>query len=394
LHQFAAGNAVSVQRVLPRFYREEEKMSVSIDIDHVVKRYGDNTVVKGLSLHVKPGEFFTLLGPSGCGKTTLLRMIIGFNSIEEGEIRLNGKRINDVPVEKRNMGMVFQNYAIFPHMTVRDNVAFGLQMRGAGKADIEKRVDDILKIVKIDHLKDRMPAALSGGQQQRVALARAIVIQPEVLLMDEPLSNLDAKLRVEMRNAIKKIQRHIHITTVYVTHDQEEALAVSDRIAIMNNGVIQQIDTPQNIYKRPFNTFVAGFIGLSNFLDAQLQKDGNAATLHFKDGYNVPMDNLDESAKDGEKVIVSVRPEEFSIMPAGETGIPAVVESSVFLGIATHYFMKAADGNNLEVIQYQGEGSHIPDGTAVSLQLKSSRINVFHNDSAETMIEGGHDGTN
>ena len=157
------------------FYREEEKMSVSIDIDHVVKRYGDNTVVKGLSLHVKPGEFFTLLGPSGCGKTTLLRMIIGFNSIEEGEIRLNGKRINDVPVEKRNMGMVFQNYAIFPHMTVRDNVAFGLQMRGAGKGDIEKRVDDILKIVKIDHLKDRMPAALSGGQQQRVALARAIV---------------------------------------------------------------------------------------------------------------------------------------------------------------------------------------------------------------------------
>ena len=212
--------------------------------------------------------------------------------------------------------------------------------------------------------------------------------------MDEPLSNLDAKLRVEMRNAIKKIQRHIHITTVYVTHDQEEALAVSDRIAIMNNGVIQQIDTPQNIYKRPFNTFVAGFIGLSNFLDAQLQKDGNAATLHFKDGYSVPMDNLDESAKDGEKVIVSVRPEEFSIMPAGEMGIPAVVESSVFLGIATHYFMKAADGNNLEVIQYQGEGSHLPDGTAVSLQLKSSRINVFHSDSAETMIEGGHDGTN
>lgn len=369
-------------------------MSVSIDIDHVVKRYGDNTVVKGLSLHVKPGEFFTLLGPSGCGKTTLLRMIIGFNSIEEGEIRLNGKRINDVPVEKRNMGMVFQNYAIFPHMTVRDNVAFGLQMRGAGKGDIEKRVDDILKIVKIDHLKDRMPAALSGGQQQRVALARAIVIQPEVLLMDEPLSNLDAKLRVEMRNAIKKIQRHIHITTVYVTHDQEEALAVSDRIAVMNNGVIQQIGTPQNIYKRPFNTFVAGFIGLSNFLDAKLQKDGNAHTLHFKDGYNVTMDNLDESAKDGESVIVSVRPEEFSIVPVGERGISAVVESSVFLGIATHYFMKSDDGNNLEVIQYQGEGSYLPDGTAVSLQLKSGRINVFHSDSAETMIEGGHNGTN
>ena len=178
-------------------------------------------------------------------------MIIGFNSIEGGEIKLDDKLINNIPTNKRNMGMVFQNYAIFPHMSVKDNVAFGLKRKKMSKQEIDEKVDEILKIVKIDHLKDRMPVKLSGGQQQRVALARAIVIHPEVLLMDEPLSNLDAKLRVEMRNAIKRIQQQIGITTVYVTHDQEEALAVSDRIAVMNGGVIQQIDTPKRIYQRP-----------------------------------------------------------------------------------------------------------------------------------------------
>lgn len=187
-------------------------MSVSIDIDKVVKKYGDTVVVNGLSVDIMPGEFFTLLGPSGCGKTTLLRMIIGFNSIEGGTISVDGNVINDVATDKRNMGMVFQNYAIFPHMSVKDNVAFGLRMRKVPEKEIEERVDKILKIVKIDHLKDRMPTALSGGQQQRVALARAIVIRPQVLLMDEPLSNLDAKLRIEMRNAIKHIQRQVDIT--------------------------------------------------------------------------------------------------------------------------------------------------------------------------------------
>ena len=242
-------------------------MSVAISIDNVIKRFGKDTIINGLSLDVRPGEFFTLLGPSGCGKTTLLRMIIGFNTIEGGEIKIDGKVINDIPTNKRNMGMVFQNYAIFPHMSVRDNVAFGLKNRKIPQAQIESQVDDILKVVKIDHLKKRMPTKLSGGQQQRVALARAIVIHPEVLLMDEPLSNLDAKLRVEMRNAIKRIQQQVGITTLYVTHDQEEALAVSDRIAVMNGGVIQQIDTPKNIYQRPSNLFVSTFIGLSNIMD-------------------------------------------------------------------------------------------------------------------------------
>ena len=227
-------------------------MGVSIEIDNVTKAYQNTVVIEGLSATIQPGEFFTLLGPSGCGKTTLLRMIIGFNSIEAGEIRVDGKRINDIPTNKRNMGMVFQNYAVFPHMNVRDNVAYGLKNRGVGKNERYEKVDEILRLVKIDQYANRMPAQLSGGQQQRVALARAIVIQPDVLLMDEPLSNLDAKLRVEMRNVIKRIQHEVGITTVYVTHDQEEALAISDRIAVMNGGVIQQIGTPKYIYQIRF----------------------------------------------------------------------------------------------------------------------------------------------
>ena len=277
-------------------------MGVAIQIDNVTKAYGKNIVIQGLSAEIQPGEFFTLLGPSGCGKTTLLRMIIGFNSIEGGEIRVDGKVINQIPTNRRNMGMVFQNYAVFPHMSVRDNVAYGLKTRHVPKAERYKRADEILKLVKIDDYADRMPTQLSGGQQQRVALARAIVIQPEVLLMDEPLSNLDAKLRVEMRNVIKRIQRQVGITTVYVTHDQEEALAISDRIAVMHGGVIQQIGTPKHIYQRPANEFVSSFIGLSNFVDAENEN----GTLDFGCGYRVPMSTLRPDA--GRKVCVAVRP--------------------------------------------------------------------------------------
>lgn len=200
-------------------------MSVSIGIDHVVKRYGENTIIPDLSVEIKNGEFFTLLGPSGCGKTTLLRMIAGFNSIEGGEISFDDKVINRIDAHKRNIGMVFQNYAIFPHMTVRQNVEYGLKLRKEPKDSMKKKVDDILKVVQIEEYQDRLPQNLSGGQQQRVALARAIVIHPSVLLMDEPLSNLDAKLRIEMRSAIREVQHQVGITTVYVTHDQEEALA-------------------------------------------------------------------------------------------------------------------------------------------------------------------------
>jgi iron(III) transport system ATP-binding protein len=363
-------------------------MGVSINIENVVKKYGNDTVIKGLFLDVKPGEFFTLLGPSGCGKTTLLRMIIGFNSIEGGDIKINGKLVNNIPANKRNIGMVFQNYAVFPHMSVANNVAFGLKNRKVPKDEIQKRVDSILQTVKIDHLKNRMPAQLSGGQQQRVALARAIVIQPEVLLMDEPLSNLDAKLRVEMRNAIKSIQNKIGITTVYVTHDQEEALAVSDRIAVMNGGVIQQIGKPQEIYQRPANLFVSTFIGLSNVLEGHVKGTEKHKMLTVGDGgYEIGMENLANNVRDGQKVKVSVRPEEFDIQTEGE-GLRAVIESSVFLGLSTHYFIRLEDGADVEVIQYSNDQQIIPNGTKVILTVKPSRINLFDDESGDSLIEG------
>lgn len=364
-------------------------MSVSIDIDHVVKKYGNNTVINGLSLSIKPGEFFTLLGPSGCGKTTLLRMIIGFNSIEGGTISIGGRVINDVSPDKRNMGMVFQNYAIFPHMSVKDNVAFGLRMRKVTEKEIEERVDHILKVVKIDHLKDRMPVALSGGQQQRVALARAIVIRPEVLLMDEPLSNLDAKLRIEMRSAIKQIQKKVDITTVYVTHDQEEALAVSDRIAVMNGGIIQQIGKPADIYKRPANVFVSTFIGLSNLLEGVVKGTGSMRRISF-DGtsYITEIPHISGRAEDGQPVTVSVRPEEFDIHVNGTEGIRGKITSSIFLGLTTHYFIHLENGRDVEVLETREDHDIIPDGSAVTLTVKPQFINVFHKTAETSLIEG------
>lgn len=363
-------------------------MGATITIENAVKRFGKDTIINGLSLEVKPGEFFTLLGPSGCGKTTLLRMIIGFNSIEGGTFKINDQVINDIPTNKRNIGMVFQNYAVFPHMSVFDNVAFGLKNRKVPKAEIQKRVDEILKIVKIDHLKDRMPAKLSGGQQQRVALARAIVIEPAVLLMDEPLSNLDAKLRVEMRNAIKRIQKQIGITTVYVTHDQEEALAVSDRIAVMNGGVIQQIDAPARVYQRPSNQFVANFIGLSNFIPAKICKEEDKVRLVFakEGGYSILMDNLSPEVQNGQEVLAAIRPEEFELCRSEGEGIGAVVQSSVFLGTATHYFLKLSDGQEVEAIQDSDLWEIIPAGTRIRLTVKPKRINVFTADGSEALV--------
>ena len=267
-------------------------MSVNIKIRDAVKKYGDNTIISDLSLDIKEGEFFTLLGPSGCGKTTLLRMIAGFNSIEGGDFYFGETRINDMDPAKRNIGMVFQNYAIFPNMTVEKNVAFGLKNRKLPKEEIASKTDQFLKLMKIDEYRDRMPERLSGGQQQRVALARALAITPDVLLMDEPLSNLDAKLRVEMRTVIKEIQNNVGITTVYVTHDQEEAMAVSDRIAVMNAGDIQQIGTPKVLYQRPANLFVATFIGHTNVIDATLTNEGGKAYLTLPGGYKVLVETV------------------------------------------------------------------------------------------------------
>ncbi len=360
-------------------------MSVAIHFDHVVKKYGNNTIIPDLSLDVKEGEFFTLLGPSGCGKTTLLRMVAGFNTIEGGTISFDKQVINDIAPAKRNIGMVFQNYAVFPHMTVRQNVEFGLKNRKLPKDEINTRVNEILETVKITEYASRLPERLSGGQQQRVALARAIVIRPNLLLMDEPLSNLDAKLRIEMRNAIKTIQNEVGITTIYVTHDQEEAMAVSDRIAVMNSGVIQHVSTPKSIYQRPSNLFVANFIGHSNTLNAKA--DGQKGTLTFENGYSMPYEYFASPDTRGD-VKVSVRPEEFIIQAEGNPGVKAVVKSSIFLGLMTTYFVELFNGELVEITEKSSISSIIPNGTAVSLGFEAEKINVFTVDGAKSLTKG------
>jgi iron(III) transport system ATP-binding protein len=238
----------------------------TVRIAGLSKAYGTATVLDGIDLEIGAGEFFTLLGPSGCGKTTLLRTIAGFMPQDRGTISFDGDRIDALPAHRRDIGMVFQDYAIFPHLNVRDNVAFGLRARRLPRADIAARVAEAIGIVRLGGFEDRVPASLSGGQQQRVGIARALAIRPRLLLMDEPLSNLDAKLRVEMREDIRDIQRRLGITTIYVTHDQEEALAISDRVCVLNGGRIEQVGTPFAIYRLPARRFAAGFVGSMNFL--------------------------------------------------------------------------------------------------------------------------------
>lgn len=367
-------------------------MSVAINIEHAVKKYGDITVIPDLSVSVKNGEFFTLLGPSGCGKTTLLRMIAGFNTVEGGYFKFNDRIINDMEPGKRDIGMVFQNYAIFPNMTVRKNVEFGLKYKNVPKEQRSKEADKFLKLVHVDQYADRMPERLSGGQQQRVALARALVIKPEVLLMDEPLSNLDAKLRVEMRTVIKNIQKDVGITTVYVTHDQEEAMAVSDRIAVMNKGVIQHCGEPKNIYLRPANLFVATFIGKSNVMEGRLLMKEGVCLLEFPGGYQVEVPAILKEERKNRPVTVSVRPEEFVLEPYSDTkrgqGIIATVQDHVFLGSNTHYFLKMENGETVEAMEESDMDSQIKAGSKVLLTVKAKKINVFDKETTDSLMEG------
>ncbi len=365
-------------------------MSVAINVENVVKKYDNVTIIPDMTVNINNGEFFTLLGPSGCGKTTLLRMIAGFNSIEGGKIKFDDRIINNISAHKRNIGMVFQNYAIFPHLTVRQNVEYGLKLRKINKEEMKKKVDEILEIVKITDYQERLPERLSGGQQQRVALARAIVIHPSVLLMDEPLSNLDAKLRVEMRSAIREVQKQVGITTVYVTHDQEEALAISDRIAVMKDGVIQQIGTPENIYTRPYNTFVSTFIGHSNTFQGFVEINQDGTYVVFRNGYKVKMDNLSEECKNGQKVLISVRPEEFSI--AAE-GIDASVKNRTFLGKYVNYEMSFSESSemmlDIEFSQDVGQAEKImKEAEKIKLKPNSLKINVFTEDGERSLIKG------
>ena len=348
-------------------------MSVNIQIKHALKRFDDNVVIPDLSLEIKEGEFFTLLGASGCGKTTLLRMIAGFNSIEGGDFYFNDKRINDIEPYKRNIGMVFQNYAIFPHMNTWKNVAFGLKQKKVKDPELTKRVDEILDVVQISELRDRMPKNMSGGQQQRIALARAIVIQPDVLLMDEPLSNLDAKLRVEMRAAIKHIQNEFKITTIYVTHDQEEALAISDRIAVMRGGVIQQVGGPVDIYQHPANLFVATFIGQSNILDGTVADRGGTKCVQLFDGSLYEIPRLRQDAPAGTAVKLCVRPNEFDF---AKEGPEAELVERVFFGVDMQYTARMKNGQEV-IITRDIHQQILEVGDQVRLGFNTQVVNVF-----------------
>ncbi|MCW5750052.1 MAG: ABC transporter ATP-binding protein [Alphaproteobacteria bacterium] len=304
--------------------------AASIHLDGVSKTYdGRVLAVDDVTLHVNPGEFFSLLGPSGCGKTTTLRMIAGFETVDRGRIHVGGQDITDMPVHKREMGMVFQSYALFPHRTVTENVAFGLRMRGLARAEIAERVRAALELVALTGFEDRRPGQLSGGQQQRVALARAIVIRPRVLLCDEPLGALDRKLRQQMQFELKQLQKELGLTLVFVTHDQDEALAMSDRIAVMNAGRIDQIGTPGEIYERPQTRFVADFIGEINLFDGEAHEGG----FHLDGGRQLPA----PVSSGRRRRVLAVRPEKVMFVEEGGSVFSGQIESVNFLGGYTLY---------------------------------------------------------
>lgn len=354
-------------------------MPSTVTIDNVTKYYGDFCAIPELSFEINEGEFFTLLGPSGCGKTTLLRMIAGFNTIEGGIIRFGDKVINNLSADKRDIGMVFQNYAIFPHLTVKENVAYGLKARKVKGEELERRTQEAMKLMHIEEHAAKYPQQMNGGQQQRIALARAIVIEPGVLLMDEPLSNLDAKLRVEMRSAIRAIQQKLGITTIYVTHDQEEALSISDRIAIMNKGHVEQLGTPYDIYARPANTFVADFIGISSFL----QVDIKAQKVCLAGKHTLGISLKKQFAG---PAILSVRPEGVVISEAQEDAYQGTVESALFLGDSVCYTLRTEDQQQLTANQYLINDNKIHKvGDKVSISFVEQRLNLFTGEGKEAL---------
>ena len=347
---------------------EQKKL---IEFRNIVKSFDGQVILKGINLDIYENEFVTLLGPSGCGKTTLLRILGGFLDTDEGKVVFDGEVINDKPPYERELNTVFQKYALFPHLSVYENIAFGLKIKKMSPDVIEQKVMKMLKLIGLEGYENKNTTLLSGGQQQRVALARALVIKPDVLLMDEPLSNLDAKLRLEMRQAIRDIQREVGITTVYVTHDQEEAMSISDTIAVMKDGKIQHLGSPRQIYQRPANLFVATFIGRTNVLPATIQ----GGRLTFPCGYCTEHDSWKNIAD--QEVRLSVRPEEFLIGPAGGEGIPGTVIDSIYLGLNTHYIVDIGLEERIELIQESTIDDAIVPGTGISLQVKKEKINLF-----------------
>ena len=349
-----------------------------VELKNLRKVYGKTVAVDGVDLEVGKGEFMTLLGPSGCGKTTTLRMVAGLIEPTDGEIRVGGRLLSSpgtkvVPPEKRNMGMVFQSYAVWPHMRVFENVAFPLHNLRMSKDEIRKRVHAALDLVKLDGLEDRYPSHLSGGQQQRVALARAMAVEPDILLFDEPLSNLDAKLREEMRFELKEIQRRIGVTSIYVTHDQAEAMAISDRIAVMSQGKIKQIGTPGEIYDRPQDPFTAEFIGLANLLPGKVTGE---RTVCLASQEELGIDGC-RALQIGAEVLVSIRPHNIFITRAGErtkNQIHGLVEKGSYLGDKVDYRIRVGD----KVLRVQTQpGETYKEGTNVALHLPADRISVI-----------------
>lgn len=350
----------------------------SIRIVDLEKRFGDVKALADVNLSVGKGEFFTLLGPSGCGKTTLLRTIAGFYRQERGEVWLGDERVDDLPAHRRDTGMVFQNYAVFPHMTVFENIAYGLRVRKVPKAEIERRVAASIKAVHLEGCEKRTPDQLSGGQQQRVGLARAMVIEPRVLLFDEPLSNLDAKLRVEMRDEIRAVQKQLGITAVYVTHDQEEALVISDRIAVVSGGRIQQVGAPWSVYKDPANLFVASFVGKVNLLDAELGESAGAGLRWARSG-SVSLAVPDPAGFAGTAVKVAFRPEDaIEDQNAGaQNSVQGHVTGTSFLGAVASLSLDCA-GTPIVIERHRPRADDIPaTGSDMRFSLPPGILMVF-----------------
>jgi len=360
----------------------------------LTKRFDAVNAVDGINVEVHAGEFFSMLGPSGCGKTTTLRMIAGFEHPTSGEILLDGRDVASIPSYKRNVNTVFQSYALFPHLKVFDNVAFGLRRKGVSRHEVRKRVADALEMVRLTGLENRKPAQMSGGQQQRVALARAIVLHPSVLLLDEPLGALDAKLRKALQVELKALQQEVGITFVYVTHDQEEALTMSDRIAVMNAGRVEQVDEPQRVYEEPETMFVADFLGVSNVMDAVAGPAQGGACRVRLDAFELRADCGDLAASGPVKLVI--RPERVRLEPHGTLGenrIPGMVERWVYLGNAVQLLVHLACGADLQVlIQNSGEGIPFVQGTPVGVHLPAGALRVLSSAPAGAPPDRGRGG--
>jgi spermidine/putrescine transport system ATP-binding protein len=350
-----------------------------VQLVDLVKRFGEFTAVDGINVRVSGGEFFSLLGPSGCGKTTTLRMIAGFERPTEGQVVLDGVDVATTPPHKRNVNTVFQNYALFPHLNVEKNVAFGLKYQQVSKNETAERVGRALELVRLGGYEKRRPNQLSGGQQQRVALARALILNPAVLLLDEPLGALDAKLRKALQIELKSIQEEVGITFVYVTHDQEEALTMSDRLAVMSNGRIEQVGPPKEVYEEPSTAYVADFLGVSNLMDA-------TAYGPVEGGCRVRFGEFELIAGQGEpdahgEVKLSIRPERVDLEAAGTTGpnrIPGMIERIVYVGSMMQVILNLAPGEKVQVL-VQNEGGSLPfrQGTAVAVHLPLDALRVL-----------------